>query len=196
MNNFKVFSAIVTSLLISASLFTACQKSPELPVEETTAPITTAYNGYSYVNTVFTEEYQTEPVRVVPPVPTKKPNNTTKTTSDAIEAVKAEDNKPQSDTVDEKNNGLNILSKSSPVARGNYASVIIMGTSGAEYSIEFYESATQKASYDGLNTIKADTSGIASWNFAIDNACETGDKKIIIRELNSDKYIQTSITVI
>ena len=47
------------------------------------------------------------------------------------------------------------------------------------------------------NTLKnkqADSNGFVSWTFPTDN-CESGYRKIIVRENGSDKYIQTSILV-
>ncbi|MGN0573126.1 MAG: hypothetical protein ACI4IX_04225 [Acutalibacteraceae bacterium] len=137
----------------------------------------------------------------------KKTESTNKTTaSQPINSTKA-DNQPAKTTskpaatasasakIEEISNGVSVITKTSPVGRGDSATVIIMGKPGAEYSIEFYESDKKTASYSGLESKTADNSGVCSWTFKIGSSCEPGERKIIVKEKNSGNYAQTSITV-
>lgn len=199
MNKIKAFSAVVLILSVGMCIFSACKKDEPAPVTTTAAEqiSTTKNNGYTYnENLAVTEESLTQYSHVAPPVPTRRPKETNKATENSTEQIAETTKKASGGSVNEESNGLNILSKTNPVIKGNNASVIIMGTPDAEYTIEFYETADKKATYSGLGNTKADSSGIASWTFTIENSCESGERKIIIREKNSDKYIQTSITVI
>lgn len=191
MNKLKIFSAVILIFSACICIFSACKKEEPAPVTTTAEQTsTTKSNGYTYnENFSLPEETLTQYVHVEPPVPTRQ-NNKPKATKPAETTKKSN---PAS--VEEKANGLNILSKTNPVIKGNDASIIIMGTPNAEYTVEFYEPNGKKAAYSGLDSAKADSSGIASWSFTIDLNCESGEGKVIIREKNSDKYIQTSITV-
>lgn len=199
MNRLRIYTAVILALLAGMLTLTACKKKLPDPVITTTEQVsTTKSNGYTYNDVIFTMEPVSEYIHVVPPVPTRqKIDKIQKTVENKNETVaeKSTTQANQSDKVDEISKGVHILSKTSPVLRGNDASIIIMGTPGATYTIEFYETETRKAEYSGLEKAKADTSGIASWNFTIEDNCEPGERKVIIREKNSDKYIQTLITV-
>ena len=88
-----------------------------------------------------------------------------------------------------------MITKTSPVIKGNSATVIIQGKPNARYIIEFYKNNSEKATYDGLKELTADSSGFVSWTFSIENDCEVGERKVIVKEKNSNRFIQTSITV-
>ena len=103
-------------------------------------------------------------------------------------------NKPL-EVIEEKSNGISLITKSNAVISGNSATVMIQGTPGKKYTIDFYESASEKASYSGLEEKTADDTGLVTWTFNIDESCEKGNRKIYIKEKNSSKYIQTYITV-
>ncbi len=201
MNKIKIFSSLVLALSVGTCIFSSCQKDePTLQTTVASASSqisTTEYNGYSYANEFFTDETSASTVHIAPPLPTKPVKQTEKTPqeSSADKAVTTT-KKATSDKVDEISNGINILSKTSPVTKGNSASIMIMGTPDAEYTIEFYETADKKAAGSGFGSVKAGSNGIASWSFLIGDGCESGERKIIIREKNSDKYIQTSITIL
>lgn len=99
-------------------------------------------------------------------------------------------------TVPEKANGLSILFKSNSVSKGSDASITVNGENGKEYTVEVYRNANgEKLTSDSLKPVKADENGFVSWSFSTAN-CDKGYRKIIIRENNSDKYIQTSILVV
>ncbi len=198
MNRLRIYTAVILALSAVLS-FTACKNDVSDTVTTTAEQVsTTKSNGYTYNDAVFTIEPVSEYIHVVPPVPTRqKIEKSEKAENPESVTVASESTakQNQSDKVEEIANGINILSKTSPVLKGNNASVIIIGTPGASYTVEFYETETKKAAYSGLKTVKADSSGIASWDFTIEESCEPGERKVIIREKNSDKYIQTSITV-
>ncbi len=97
--------------------------------------------------------------------------------------------------ISEIRNGISIVTKTTPVVIGNSATVMIQGTQGKKYSFDFYETASKSADYEGLEDKTADSNGFVTWSFEIKSTCTAGNKKIIIKELGSDKFIQTSITV-
>lgn len=198
MNRLKIYTAVILALSAAFSL-TACKKDvPDTATTTAEQVSTTKSNGYIYNDAVFTMEPVTEYVHVAPPVPTRhKIEKTEKaeTAESATSSAESTSRKNKSDKVEEIANGINVLSKTSPVLRGNNASIVITGTPDASYTIEFYETETKKAAYSGLEAVKADHSGIASWSFTIEEGCEAGERKVIIREKNSGKFIQTSITV-
>lgn len=167
--------------------------SSSTPPESVRSDGTYTYYYYSEKTT----ERQTE----------KKTDSANKTTaSQTVNGTKA-DNQPAKTTskpaamtsasakIEEISSGVSVIAKTSPVGRGDSATVIIMGKPGAEYSIEFYESDNKTASYSGLESKKADSSGVCSWTFKVGSSCESGERKIIIKEKNSGNYAQTSITV-
>lgn len=97
-------------------------------------------------------------------------------------------------TVPEKSNGLSVLFKSNSVSRGDDAAITVNGTASKEYTIEVYRNEKDLLVSDTLKNKQADSNGFVSWTFPTDN-CESGYRKIIIREKGSDKYIQTSILI-
>lgn len=170
-------------------------------------------SGYHVVSRIE----QTTQERTHPPVPTDKTEPTYKTetipqTQANSSAVSAPvHNKPtqqviitaperttadirEYSTVPEKANGLSVQFKSASVIRGDDATVAINGEAGKEYTIEVYRNDTDLLTNSSLEAKKANSGGVVSWTFDTAN-CESGYRKIIIKEKGSDKYIQTSITV-
>lgn len=192
-----------SALIISASLcltaFSSCKKV-EVTDDFVSEISTKTYNpndNYTYKTALFNDETHTTYVHVVPDPPSNVPKRTSSTAkesdnpSSAQTAASQQGGKP----VQELKNGIGIVSKTSPVIKGNSANIMIMGTPDSEFTIEFYESDTKIANYSGLGSTRSDSSGFASWTFIIGDSCEIGERKIIIREKNSDKFIQTYITV-
>ena len=107
----------------------------------------------------------------------------------------SQNNSASYEEIPEIENGISIVTKTSPVIIGNSATVMIKGTPGKKYSLDFYETASKAANCDGLENKTADSSGFVTWSFEIKGSCMKGNRKIVIKELGSDKYIQTSITV-
>lgn len=197
---------------------TTSLQTTEQATETTTQFQTVTYvdeSGYHVISMVI----PTTQERTHPPVPsrTQAPSYKTETLPQTQYATKAPVNQgqtnPQSNakpnpstaekttinvaesvTVPEKSNGLNVLFKSNSVSRGDDAAITVNGAAGKEYTIEVYRNGKDLLISDTLKNKKADSNGFVSWTFPTDN-CESGYRKIIIRENGSDKYIQTSILV-
>lgn len=97
-------------------------------------------------------------------------------------------------TVPEKSQGISILSKTTPVARGKQASITIMGTPNKEFTASFCTK--------GLNSetklsqqIKTDSVGIATLTFTVPSSCELGNNMLTVKETGTNNYLQTCITV-
>lgn len=97
--------------------------------------------------------------------------------------------------IEEKENGISIMAKTSSAFIGNTATVMIQGEAGKQYTLEFYKAPNEKADYEGLGTKKADENGIVSWTFEIGENCKKGNRKVLIKEKNSGNYAQSSITI-
>ncbi len=198
MNRFKKISAFILTFCTITAVFASCGKKDNTVTDITLTTIESSTDD-------GTEKESKTSVTL---------NIVTKTDADAANtnssSVKKTDLKEQTvkttqpttvkrnisnDKVEEKAVGISLLSKSDPVKTGNHATIIIQGTPGKTYSIEFYESLTKIANYSGLTEVKADENGFASWSFKIQNTCDLGTRKIIIKENNSDNYLQTSITI-
>lgn len=186
--------------------------------EATTQEQTVTYvdeSGYHVVSKVVqTTQERTQPtVPVKQTEPTYKIENIPQTQAPTKAPVNQEQSKPQAttkptltasekttanptvlETVPEKSNGLTILFKSSSVSRGDDATITINGAKGKEYKIEVYRNGKDLLVSDSLKNKQTDSSGFVSWTFPTDN-CESGYRKIVVKEINSDKYIQTSILV-
>ena len=195
----KFLSAVILVVSISVTFFSACKlknnDSESLEVTETTIVYGT---DYTYTPLPEKNEEKTEYIFTPPVVPTeketKKPSATANLSAD-INEIDSSAKKPSGGNINEDSNGLHLITKTTPVSKNNTATILIQGTPNSEYSIEFYKNDMQKAEYEGLNDANSDPSGFASWTFLIGEDCEIGERKLIIKEKNSDKYIQTSITV-
>ncbi len=196
----RILSAAVIAASVFSVLFCSCSNSKK--VESTTSATQTTgttarvyatdYTYITYTNPVLATSTTRE--HIVPPVPTTAPKKTqpqTEKESKASTTAKT----VSSENIDEINEGVNVITKTTPVKKGNFATLVISGKPNTEYSIEFYETADNKASYKGLENKVSDSGGFTSWSFEIMPSCESGKKKIIIREKGSDNFVQTSITV-
>lgn len=205
--NIRILSATFLTITLIFTVFTACKSKTENDISSTTLstqntqPVSSIIHAtdYTYNDSVIaTSKSETKHVYTLPPLPSSEDKTEMKTDKNSPTNVISEttpNQKPTNEKIEEVSKELSLITKTSPVAKGNSATVIIQGTPGAQYTIEFYKNNTTKAEYNGLDAIKADSSGFASWTFTVENDCETGDRKIIIREKNSNKFIQTSITV-
>lgn len=120
-----------------------------------------------------------------------EPNNTSITASQVVTEKTTKGEK-----IDEISKGISLLTKTSPVAVGNSATVMIQGSPDKKYTIEFYETPSRKAESKDLAAKTADINGFVTWTFPIESSCEKGDRKVIIRENGSANFIQTSITIV
>lgn len=217
-NKIRALSAVILSLCCLAAIFSSCGKPTE-DTESTTIATTTAVrvptdgytyfsnaaqiqpsnegaendSGYSYAQSNAATEYV--PITIKQPETTNRVKTTAAQTQRATAAVTTSKSSGSNEDVDEIISGISILAKSENVKIRNSATIMIQGTPGARYTIEFYENSTRKASYDELSAKTADSSGIVSWTFLVPDSCEPGARRLIIRETNSDNYIQTSINI-
>ena len=131
-----------------------------------------------------------DPTKPVTPASTQKDSTTKviKTNPPATKAV-------VDDTINEKAVGISLLTKTDPIQTGNYATVYIQGTPGKTYSIDFYQSPSVKMKSKNLEAKAADENGFVSWSFEIKNDCSAGKRKVVIKEVNSNNYLETAITV-
>lgn len=219
MKKIQILTVGILSVSLFASVFSACDKKTENTETTTVADTTaialptneegTAYSlgadGYKYYiydtptdeTTERTDNAQSSghtimSLTTAAKTTKKAENKTDKPSKDN----KTTTSKSVSDeTVKNKSKGISVLSKTSPVKRGNSASVTIMGQSEKVYSIEFYSDANTVSTTSGLNNKTAGSDGLVTWTFEVGNNCEPGNRKIIIREKGSDNFVQTSITV-
>lgn len=197
------------------TVLTACNKNDisasstscttEKPVEFSTDVDGTAYSqgddGYKYVITTATEETTKQNVveghSFTHPAPVEQTTKETKTTVKSTVAEKATTTKSNvsNETVKNESKGVSVLFKSDGVYKGSTATISVIGEAGKTYSIDFYKNANTVSHAHGLSDLKADENGMAIWTFEIENDCESGNRKIIIREKGSDNFVQTSINV-
>lgn len=124
---------------------------------------------------------------------TEKPKPTTvKQTQPKTVAHK---NNSSDETIPEESEGINVVFKTNSVEKGNTASIMIQGTPGKKYTIEFYINQTTSANYSDFGEQTADENGFVTWTFNVPMNCESGNRKIIIKEKGSSNFVQTSIDV-
>ncbi len=137
------------------------------------------------------------PISYVPQ--SKAPKTTKKSESSTVKQTQLINGTTKKTVSDEKindeSNGISIVFKTASVEKGSAASVMIQGEPGKKYSIDFYTSPTDTANLSALGSQTADENGFVTWTFNIPMSCESGNRKIVIRENNSDKYAQTLINI-
>ncbi len=207
----RAVSAAVLAVCSAAVLFTACgEKSENTPPSSTASSVaeTAAINAVTKEQTLpFTKAEilsQNEYYTYYKPATDKATIAYTyvqHTVDNSETQANNKNDKPTqnapalNEEISEIRNGISIVTKTTPVIVGNSATVMIQGTPGKKYSFDFYETSSKAADYDGLEDKTADSNGFVTWSFEIKNTCPAGNKKIVIKELGSDKFIQTSITV-
>lgn len=223
MNKFKKLSAIIL-VICSLAAFASCSDKPDSAVTTTAETTTEAVDETTIsevidivteiqtvavsvtdkkgdVSVSVSEKAVTIPQTVIQAVsdPTKVVNQVTttkaETTKKVITTVPTTKRPVVDDTINEKAVGISMMTKSGSVQVGDYATVIIMGTPNKTYSIEFYESPSVKMKSDELESQKADENGFVTWSFKVKSSCKAGKRKIVIKEVDSNNYLETSITV-
>lgn len=212
MNNFKRFSAFILILSAALTVFTSCDGNE---TETTTAPLETTQivQTTNEPETVINKdgitleiESQNNDYTFYKPQTTLKKENIDYTynfaqsqdnenKNSANKETKKAENEYIYENIEEKENGISIMAKTSSAFIGNTATIMIQGEKGKQYTLEFYTAPNEKADYDGLGTKKADENGIVSWTFEIGDNCKKGNRKIYIKEKNSGNYAQTSINI-
>ncbi len=216
----KIYTAAAVFIAVSSliTVFSACQKKVE---EETTTLSVPTYafstnvdgtayslgdDGYKYVINTQTQadikekttQNQTpgHTVMTLTTVAITTGNNKkNEANENKTEKATAEKNNISNETVKNESKGINVLIKSDAVPRGSSATVTIMGEAGKTYSIEFYKNGNTVSTANGLSNIKADENGMATWTFEVESDCESGNRKVIIKEKGSDNFVQTSINI-
>lgn len=212
MNNFKRFSVFILILSTALTVFTSCDGNE---TETTTAPLETTQivQTTNEPETVINNDgitleiaSQNNDYTFYKPQTTLKKENIDYTynfaqsqdnenKNSANKETKKAENEYIYENIEEKENGISIMAKTSSAFIGNTATIMIQGEKGKQYTLEFYTSPNEKADYDGLGTKKADENGIVSWTFEIGDNCKKGNRKIYIKEKNSGNYAQTSIII-
>lgn len=212
-NLIKSLFAVIITLSVSV-LITACNSET---ADETTASDLSAQPDKSVAETVkgsvthsfaddVTASSSSENSEVTvsaaqtAQISTKTEKNESKTTKSNSVSTTASQTAPDKTTkgekIDEISKGISLLTKTTPVAVGNSATVMIQGSPDQKYTIEFYETPSRKSESKDLSAKTADINGFVTWTFPIDSSCEKGDRKVIIRENGSSNFIQTSITIV
>ena len=212
MNNFKRFSAFILILSTALTVFTSCDGNE---TETTTAPLETTQivQTTNEPETVINNDgitleiaSQNNDYTFYKPQTTLKKENIDYTynfaqlqynenKNSANKETKKAENEYIYENIEEKENGISIMAKTSSAFIGNTATIMIQGEKGKQYTLEFYTAPNEKADYDGIGTKKADENGIVSWTFEIGDNCKKGNRKIYIKEKNSGNFAQTSINI-
>ncbi len=191
MNNFKRISAVILALCTVATLFYSCSEkegTTDVSSTKTANGITENINAEPSA-AVITENNGSVSVNT----PTATKNEDIKTTKPAVITAATTKKRPVvDDKINEKAVGIFMLSKTDPVQVGTQATIFIQGTPGKTYSIDFYETPSSTVK---IEEKKADANGFVSWSIKIKNTCNLGKRKVVIKENNSDNYLETSITV-
>lgn len=165
--------------------------TPEHEIQQSTAKSQERTSASSSKN-----NSQTKHVPIPYVKPTDKPTEKAVTTAKRTQAQTAAAADNSSDeTVPEKSSGVNVVFKSDTVEKGTTASIMIQGDPGKKYIIEFYETSSNVADYSDLAEQTADENGFVTWSFRVPTNCESGNKKIIVKEKGSSNFVQTSIKV-
>ncbi len=196
----RTASAILLAVCSAATVLTACgeknvtdltatHSSSSLSAESTESAVVTAASDTAVKATeAVTREDANNTSAPVTDKATEKTATTQKTASTTLKA-------PSTEVIPEKSKGISLMTKTTPVITGNSAVIMIQGTPGKKYSIDFYESSGKTADYDGLESKTADSNGFVTWTFTVDDSCDRGNRKIVVKEKNSSNYLQTSIVV-
>lgn len=214
-NKLRAVSAAILAVCSATTVLSACNgKIDNIPSDETTTPAASASvdvatnKSPSKEQTVLSTKAeilsQNEHYTYYKPVTNKATMafSYVQHTAGIIETQKngKEEKATQNGSVphediQEIRNGISVITKTSPVIIGNSATIMIQGTPGKKYSIDFYETSSKIASYGGLEDKTADSNGFVTWTFEIKNSCQTGNRKIVVKENDSGKIAQTSITI-
>lgn len=218
MKKIRFFSAAVLSVCLFAAVFSSCDKTDKITSDSISSTSKAAsgttestqgvsysmgadghrYYIYNYYETETATESITHTIKPPANIESAK-TEAAKSTSKAKKTTKNNEttvkNSIHNETVKDESKGITVLSRTTPVKKGSSASVTIMGTAGKSYSIDFYKDNSSLYQTNGLGQQTADRNGLVTWTFTVGYDCESGNRKIIIKEKGSDNYVQTSITV-
>ena len=224
-NKIKILSAVILAFCTAGAVFSGCGKTetisstaePSDTAAETYAEPTsgiTVYSdeNYTYHSVVYDDRTASDSKNIggyayastsefVPITIATEPRATViaKTSAAATthktEATTKRVSSGSTEKIDEISKGIGVITKTTPVLPGNTATITVLGNPNKSYSIEFYEEGSTPSVTSGLENKTANQAGFVSWTFTVSPLCSAGNKKIIIKEIGSDNYIQTSITI-
>ena len=190
----------------SATTAQAVTVTAQSPVSEGATEVITyndenGYTIYSYVD--VTNVPNNAPVAGPEENPATTAGTTASASTSSTAPATATTVTPENTTIDpdefptqpEISNGI-ILVRTKYASRGDLVSVsVVMANPNSEYTIEFYETDTRVSDSDGLEPKIASSNGTVEWRFTLDDDCQIGTRKLIIREKGTDNYAQTYIIV-
>ncbi len=204
----RTISAAILAICSAATLLTACNGKTDSNLNgETTVPATSAAVDAATVSVLSTKAEilsQNEHYTYYKPATDKATIaysyvqhtvEPAETQNGSKEEKSTQSNAASFEKIEEIRNGISVVTKTTPVIIGNSATVMVQGTPGKKYSIDFYENSSNAADYNGLEDKTADSNGFVTWTFEIKSTCQAGNRRIVIKEKNSNKFAQTSITV-
>lgn len=199
-------STTTTKAESSATTAQAVTVTEQSPVSEGATEVITyndenGYTIYSYVD--VTNVPNNAPVAGPEENPATTAGTTASASTSSTAPATATTVTPENTTIDpdefptlpEISNGI-ILVRTKYASRGDLVSVsVVMANPNSEYTIEFYETDTRVSDSDGLEPKIASSNGTVEWRFTLDDDCQIGTRKLIIREKGTDNYAQTYIIV-
>lgn len=123
-----------------------------------------------------------------------KRNKTPSTVRATKQNTKPDSNGTNGETIPEISEGINTVFITDTVAKGDDASIMIQGEPGKKYLMTFYYGNSDSVFTEPVEQT-ADGNGFVTWTFRVPSNCISGNRKIIINEVDSSDYIQTSIKV-
>lgn len=123
-----------------------------------------------------------------------KRNKTPSTVRATKQSTKPDSNGTNGETIPEIAEGINTVFITDTVAKGDDASIMIQGEPGKKYLMTFYYGNSDSVFTEPVEQT-ADGNGFVTWTFRVPSNCISGNRKIIINEVDSSDYIQTSIKV-
>lgn len=166
---------IATLLLTVCVTLTACKKQPA--ADPGAASAGTAAQTAA-------DEHETETATA-----TRATQPTTKGTTRAISDAAGEAVLQLPD----ENHGISVVSKTSPVQRGNSLNLVIMGKPGRSYQIEC--KLDGKESGITAAPLKAGEVGFATWDIPIPESAAAGVYDVTIKDADGTDYVITHIEV-
>ena len=199
-------STTTTKAESSATTAQAVTVTEQSPVSEGATEVITyndenGYTIYSYVD--VTNVPNNAPVAGPEENPATTAGTTASASTSSTAPATATTVTPENTTIDpdefptlpEISNGI-ILVRTKYASRGDLVSVsVVMANPNSEYTIEFYETDTRVSDSAGLEPKIASSNGTVEWRFTLDDDCQIGTRKLIIREKGTDNYAQTYIIV-
>ncbi len=193
--------AEISATTTQSATVTAPASEVEVATEVVTYNDENGYTVYSYVE--VTNAQSSLPVAGPEETPATAAGTTSSAQQGTTAPVRTTAVVPENTTVNpdefptlpEISNGI-ILVRTKYAARGDLVSVsVVMANPNSEYTIEFYETDTRVSDSAGLEPKTASANGSIEWRFTVDDDCEIGTRKLIIREKGTDNYAQTYVIV-